>query len=138
VFLQGVEEAWYTFTMALPAPPESALTPPRFAFRNSMIPRPASCGLRKEPEDLSPKSVIVDRRFVSPASSSSSSMDRHNTLSEATHLKSCGQPRHDRGYSISDGELSDPDSCMDSACTSLELGKVHGHASGLWLQWLQC
>lgn len=111
--------------MALsPGPPEGALATPRFAFRHSMIPRGPSSRKALEAEDLSPKSVIVDRRFVSPASSESSSMDRHNTSSSSvqsepgSHLK----PRHDRGYSISDGEFSDPD---DSSGTSLELGKVH-------------
>ncbi|XP_024378303.1 uncharacterized protein [Physcomitrium patens] len=104
--------------MAFPAPPEDVLTTPRFAFRNSMIPRPVT---NKEDDGLSPKSVIVDRRFVSPASSSSSSIDRR-TLSETNLHK--GQPRHDRGYSISDGEFSDSESFVDYSGTSRELGKV--------------
>ena len=108
--------------MAFPAPPESALTTPRFEFRHSMIPQPPSSKKESSSDDLSPKSVIVDRRFISPASSSSSSIDRRNNLAEANHLK-C-QPRHDRGYSISDGEFSDPDPFLDSTNNSRELGKV--------------
>lgn len=114
---------------------EDGLTTPR--FRHSMIPRgPGKKAVGGtgvgEAEELSPKSVIVDQRFISPASSESSSMDRHNSTSSlsepGSHLKLCdSQPRHDRGYSISDGEFSDPDtSCMD---TSLELAKVRAHAS---------
>lgn len=131
--------------MALPGSPEGAvlMSTPRFAFRPSMIPRPMGSKIKIEvPEDsLSPKSVIVDRRFISPASSSSSSIDRrnnnhNNTLSDAgNHFQKSDQPRHDRGYSISDGEFSDPDSCVDSTGTSLELGKVTMPmyvVSGLW------
>lgn len=89
------------------APLEGAMTTPRFAIQNSMIPRPASSS-KKMAE--SPKSVITDMRFISPGSSSSSSK--------------C-QPRGlDRSYSTSDGEFSDPDSVMDSTGTSRELGKV--------------
>jgi hypothetical protein len=98
---------------ALSVPPEAALG---LAFRHSMIPRPASKRNPAEAES-SPKSVIADVRFVSPGSSSCSSIERRS-LPDVSQLKS--QPRYGRGYSTSDGELSDP----DSTCTSRELNKV--------------
>lgn len=98
---------------ALSVPPEAALG---FAFRHSMIPRPASKRNPAEKES-SPKSVIAEVRFVSPGSSSCSSIERRS-LPDASQLKS--QPRYGRGYSNSDGELSDP----DSTGTSRELNKV--------------
>lgn len=104
------------------APPEGARSTSRgFTFRHSMIPRPASSIKRGAEAELSPKSVIADVRFISPGSSSSSSIERRS-LPEGSHLKS--QPRHDPGYSTLDGESSDPDSVLDSTCTSRELGKV--------------
>lgn len=69
-------------------------------------------------EGFSPKSVINDCRIISPASSSSGSMERRI----GTDKQSKRQPSlHDRGYSISDGE-SDSDTYPDS---SRELAKVH-------------
>ncbi|KAG0615355.1 hypothetical protein M758_5G034500 [Ceratodon purpureus] len=107
---------------ALSAPPDGALSTSRgFGFRHSMIPRPASSVKRDAEAESSPKSVIADIRFISPGSSSSSSIERRS-LPDASHVKS--QPRYGRGYSTSDGELSDPDSVLDSTGTSRELGKV--------------
>ncbi len=82
---------------------------------------------------ISPKSVISDVRFVSPGSSSSSSSMEHGGLvtlvmgvgaaTAATAVRRDGcqwslplPPAlgHDRGYSISDGEISD----SDSSCTN--------------------
>lgn len=102
--------------MEVPVSPEGALGTPRFASRHPLM-RPRT----KKEDDVSPKSVIVDLRFVSPGSSSSSSMDRH-ILPEAGQVKQ--RPRHDRGYSISDGEFSDSDTFIDSTGTSRELCKV--------------
>lgn len=99
----------------LPLLPDGAIGTSRYGFRKpSLVPR-----IKLEDVDVSPKSVIVDTRFISPASSSSSSMD-HRPRSDANHVK-LQQPRHDRGYSISDGESSDTDTLFES---SRELTKV--------------
>ncbi|KAG0566045.1 hypothetical protein KC19_7G034000 [Ceratodon purpureus] len=99
---------------ALPLLPDGALGAPRYDCR-----RPSLAPRIKLEDNVSPKSVIADIRFISPASSSSSSMD-HRPLSDANHVK-LQQPRHDRGYSISDGESSDQDTMLES---SRELNKV--------------
>lgn len=98
----------------LPLLPDGAIGTARYDFRKpSLVPRV------KLEDNVSPKSVIVDTRFISPASSSSSSMD-HRPRSDANLVK-LQQPRHDRGYSISDGESSDTDTLLES---SRELNKV--------------
>jgi hypothetical protein len=89
---------------------------------------------------ISPKSVIT--RFMSPGSSSSSSMEHGligarggggggGALVESSSSGQCKwlPPRHDRGYSISDGEISDSDSTfVESSSTtrssSREFAKV--------------
>ncbi|KAG0604313.1 hypothetical protein M758_10G161600 [Ceratodon purpureus] len=92
--------------------PDGGFGNPRYNYRHrSLVPR------NKLEDDVSPKSVITGIRFISPASSSSSSMD-HRPLSDHTKLH---QPHHDRGYSISDGEASDPDTLLES---SREFNKV--------------
>lgn len=94
--------------------PDGVVSTARYDFRKP------SLGPRTKLEDnVSPKSVILDTRFISPASSSSSSMD-HRPRSDATHVK-MQQPSHDRGYSISDGESSDTDTLLEP---SRELNKV--------------
>ncbi|CAK9205066.1 unnamed protein product [Sphagnum troendelagicum] len=77
---------------------------------------------------ISPKSVIT--RFMSPGSSSSSSMEHGligarggggGALVESSSSGQCKwlPPRHDRGYSISDGEVSDSDSTfVESSSTT--------------------
>jgi len=86
---------------------------------------------------ISPKSVISDVRFVSPGSSSSSSSMEHGGLvtmvmgvgaaTAATAVRRDGcqwslplPPAlgHDRGYSISDGEISDSDSSSTNNSTT--------------------
>lgn len=99
---------------ALPLLPDGALGVPRYDCRH-----PPLAPRTKLEDNVSPKSVIADIRFISPASSSSSSMDRR-ALSDSNHVK-LQQPRHDRGYSISDGESSDQDTLLES---SRELNKV--------------
>jgi hypothetical protein len=109
----------------LPHLPDGAFGNPRYDDRHrSMVPR------TKLEDDVSPKSVIADIRFISPASSSSSSTD-NRPLSDANHAK-LHQPRHDRGYSISDGECSDPDTFLES---SRELNKVNYPRSKLESQY---
>jgi hypothetical protein len=89
---------------------------------------------------ISPKSVIT--RFMSPGSSSSSSMEHGligarggggggGALVESSSSGQCKwlPPQHDRGYSISDGEISDSDSTfVESSSTtrssSREFAKV--------------
>ncbi|CAM6056709.1 unnamed protein product [Sphagnum tenellum] len=86
---------------------------------------------------ISPKSVISDVRFVSPGSSSSSSSMEHGGLvtmvmgvgaaTAATAVRRDGCQwslplplalGHDRGYSISDGEISDSDSSSTNNSTT--------------------
>ena len=102
--------------MEVPAPPDETRSTP-FLHRHLL-----SASRSKQEEDVSPKSVISAMRFLSPASSSSSSMERR-VVSDASNMKHW-QPRHDRGYSISDGEFSDPDTLTDSTGVSRELAKV--------------
>lgn len=92
----------------LPHLPDGGFGNPRYDYRHrSLVPK------NKLEDDVSPKSVITDIRFISPASSSSSSMD-HCPLSDANRTK-LHQPHHDRGYSISDGESSDPETLLESS-----------------------
>lgn len=105
---------------ALPLPPDEALGASQYGCRRPSMPAPRI----KLEDNVSPKSVITDIRFVSPASSSSSSMD-HRLLSDGSHVK-LQQPRHDRGYSISDGESSDQDTGLESCKVKMLLCPVSG------------
>lgn len=87
--------------------PNGAIDTSRYGCRQSEIaPR------RKIEGNASPKSVIADVRFISPASSSSSIMDCR-PQSDATSVK-LPQPRLDRGYAILERERSDGETLLES------------------------